>query len=141
MRRFAALSWPAMRRQMRPRLFANDHQNCVCAVQTVVRGGIEPPTFRFSGGRSYQLSYLTSTGDIRTNCSAGRRAPVTGAVLTGFEPATSTLTGWRALRAALQDQVVPLPQQPRTAYYVPQCTCCWQPPAVPPTGFEPAPPP
>src|ERR1700729_2294543 len=27
----------------------------------------------------------------------------TEAVLTGFEPATSTLTGWRALRAALQD--------------------------------------
>ena len=25
------------------------------------------------------------------------------AVLTGFEPATSTLTGWRALQAALQD--------------------------------------
>jgi hypothetical protein len=54
----------------------------------VVRGGVEPPTFRFSGGRSYQLSYLT------------------GAVLTGFEPATSTLTGWRALRAALQDLAV-----------------------------------
>src|ERR1019366_8995719 len=28
------------------------------------------------------------------------------AVLTGFEPATSTLTGWRALRAALQDHAV-----------------------------------
>src|SRR5580658_7145781 len=27
------------------------------------------------------------------------------AVLTGFEPATSTLTGWRALQAALQDLV------------------------------------
>ena len=25
----------------------------------VVRGRIEPPTFRFSGGRSYRLSYLT----------------------------------------------------------------------------------
>jgi hypothetical protein len=24
----------------------------------VARGGVEPPTFRFSGGRSYQLSYL-----------------------------------------------------------------------------------
>jgi hypothetical protein len=50
---------------------------CVSAGQrlSVVRGGVEPPTFRFSGGRSYQLSYLTL------------------AVLTGFEPATFTLTG------------------------------------------------
>ena len=36
----------------------------VCS-DLVVRGGIEPPTFRFSGGRSYQLSYLTSTGPRR----------------------------------------------------------------------------
>jgi hypothetical protein len=25
----------------------------------VVGGGVEPPTYRFSGGRSYQLSYPT----------------------------------------------------------------------------------
>lgn len=54
-------------------------------LRDVVRGGVEPPTYRFSGGRSYQLSYLTQ------------------AVLTGLEPATSTLTGWRALQTALQD--------------------------------------
>jgi hypothetical protein len=34
----------------------------------VVRGGVEPPTFRFSGGRSYQLSYLTSTGAHEAEC-------------------------------------------------------------------------
>ena len=27
-------------------------------VKVVARGGVEPPTFRFSVGRSYQLSYL-----------------------------------------------------------------------------------
>ena len=64
------------------------------AREVVVRGGVEPPTFRFSGGRSYQLSYLTLPGAMW----------LPGAVLTGFEPATSTLTGWRALLAALQDQ-------------------------------------
>src|SRR5258706_11795747 len=49
----------------------------------VGRGGVEPPTFRFSGGRSYRLSYL----------------PVLAlAVLTGLEPATSALTGRRALQ-------------------------------------------
>ena len=62
----------------------------LAVVESVVRGGVEPPTFRFSGGRSYQLSYLTLA-----RCSTC--AP-TAAVLTGFEPATSTLTGWRALQ-------------------------------------------
>jgi hypothetical protein len=28
----------------------------------VVRGRVELPTFRFSGGRSYRLSYLTVPG-------------------------------------------------------------------------------
>jgi hypothetical protein len=51
----------------------------------VARGGVEPPTFRFSGGRSYQLSYL-----------AARLVAL--AVLTGLEPATSALTGRRALQ-------------------------------------------
>ena len=34
----------------------------------VARGGIEPPTYRFSGGRSYQLSYLAVS-----NCAARPR--------------------------------------------------------------------
>src|SRR6202011_730458 len=29
----------------------------------VARGGVEPPTYRFSGGRSYQLSYLAPDAD------------------------------------------------------------------------------
>src|SRR5579859_1395189 len=76
--------------------------------ELVVRGGIEPPTFRFSGGRSYRLSYLTSNRHPRYRLPGWPPCPVTGAVLTGFEPATSTLTGWRALRAALQDHVLQL---------------------------------
>ena len=53
-------------------------------------------------------------------------APGARAVLTGFEPATSTLTGWRALQAALQDHHVLLAARASR---------------VPPTGFEPVPPP
>jgi hypothetical protein len=42
--------------------------------EEVVRGGVEPPTFRFSGGRSYQLSYLTVT-DRRYAKRHGRSVP------------------------------------------------------------------
>lgn len=38
----------------------------------VARGGIEPPTYRFSGGRSYQLSYLAAFG----GAAMGAREPV-----------------------------------------------------------------
>ena len=41
---------------------ASDYRAHVTAGHRVVRGGVEPPTFRFSGGRSYQLSYLTVPG-------------------------------------------------------------------------------
>ena len=42
-------------------------------VRVVVRGRIELPTFRFSGGRSYRLSYLTlGTGTVEAG------APLTG---------------------------------------------------------------
>jgi len=58
----------------------------------VARAGIEPATFRFSGGRSYQLSYLAR--------KAPRSKPVVClavlATLTGLEPATSAVTGRRA---------------------------------------------
>ena len=53
----------------------------------VARAGIEPATFRFSGGRSYQLSYLARAAPL---CLAAV------ATLTGLEPATSAVTGRRA---------------------------------------------
>ena len=57
----------------------------------VARAGIEPATFRFSGGRSYQLSYLAGRHrSPDTECLAAM------ATLTGLEPATSAVTGRRA---------------------------------------------
>jgi uncharacterized protein DUF2630 len=47
--------------------------------QAVARGGVEPPTFRFSVGRSYQLSYLAGcTPPHSSECEA--RAHSTGAL-------------------------------------------------------------
>ena len=37
----------------------------------VARGGVEPPTFRFSVGRSYQLSYLAVDRAGDTGYAAG----------------------------------------------------------------------
>jgi hypothetical protein len=70
----------------------------------VARAGIEPATFRFSGGRSYQLSYLARrhrcvlAPRVRDAFSLFARATCLAAVatLTGLEPATSAVTGRRA---------------------------------------------
>ena len=105
--------WPALAKVLARWHGRNEQEQRFRCSGLVVRGGVEPPTFRFSGGRSYRLSYLTVPGTPAC------------AVLTGFEPATSTLTGWRALLAALQDHVYRPPARR----------------AVPPTGFEPVPPP
>ncbi len=53
----------------------------------VARGGVEPPTSRFSVGRSYQLSYLARAPDLSTDRIA---------TPTGLEPATSAVTGRRS---------------------------------------------
>ncbi len=79
----------------------------------MARGGVEPPTFRFSVGRSYQLSYLAwcfgtwyPEGGVsadrvpRPDTQNAAHIPrgASAAVLTGLEPATSALTGRRALQ-------------------------------------------
>ena len=58
----------------------------------MARVGVEPTTFRFSGGRSYQLSYLAGPSSAVKRTRGGH----TLATPTGLEPATSAVTGRRA---------------------------------------------
>ena len=41
----------------------------------VARGGVEPPTFRFSVGRSYQLSYLAGSDSAALSRGADAGGP------------------------------------------------------------------
>ena len=53
----------------------------------VARGGVEPPTFRFSVGRSYQLSYLAVpswAGETIPESSGGRGIDRRGAFWNAF---------------------------------------------------------
>lgn len=84
----------------------------------VARGGIEPPTFRFSGGRSYRLSYLAGRQHVCLTVLA---------TLTGLEPATSAVTGRRANQLRHRALLC--------------CVLRDTASQVPPTGFEPALPP
>jgi hypothetical protein len=50
-------------------------------LSAVGRGGVEPPTFHFSGGRSYQLSYLPKRTKLYNTLegmreSSARRSPL-----------------------------------------------------------------
>jgi hypothetical protein len=69
-------------------LNASTQRMSVDMQRVVARAGIEPATFRFSGGRSYRLSYLA--------VPEGNVCLAVLATLTGLEPATSAVTGRRA---------------------------------------------
>ena len=69
----------------------------------VARGGVEPPTFHFSGERCYQLSYLAiaSTAEASPAWCEAKSGGIQAldadlATPTGLEPATSAVTGRRA---------------------------------------------
>jgi hypothetical protein len=102
-------------------------------VRGVARGGVEPPTFRFSVGRSYQLSYLAV---LRSPVREGLRLRV--ATPTGLEPATSAVTGRRANQLRYGANVS---WRYLVLVLLGELPCWLQGHCVPPTGFEPALPP
>ena len=53
--------------QMRPPMGNDLVERTLPLVRMVARGGVEPPTFRFSVGRSYQLSYLAVRAEARSD--------------------------------------------------------------------------
>ncbi len=75
----------------KPKIYPRHEKTALTWVKTVsravARAGVEPATFRFSGGRSYQLSYLAGNAGLEPNDLA---------TLTGLEPATFAVTGRRA---------------------------------------------
>ncbi len=78
----------------------------------MARAGIEPATLRFSGGCSYQLSYLAEPVRHLRKLTYGDAQTAT---LTGLEPATSAVTGrranqlrYRAMLMMLVETIVPV---------------------------------
>jgi hypothetical protein len=67
-KRRLTLDEPKAKRRPRFRWSAS----CQPGEELVARGGVEPPTFRFSGGRSYQLSYLAVLGSCYPCPGSGR---------------------------------------------------------------------
>ena len=70
----------------------------------VARGGVEPPTYRFSVGRSYQLSYLARPETTDEWSVSGPATP------TGLEPAASAVTGRRANQLRYGARMLLLPR-------------------------------
>jgi hypothetical protein len=125
------------------------------AVKKAPRG--KPPgrflLFRMSGqgrGRTADLPLFRRTlvpTELPDLGACGASAP-TAAVLTGFEPATSTLTGWRALQLLYRTMFYE-GFRPRSQEHITDAGVVAAPPntllektsLVPPTGFEPVSPP
>jgi hypothetical protein len=75
-------------------------------LRLVGRGGVEPPTFHFSGGRSYQLSYLPKRAKLY-NRRAARPESVRSTSATAGAAPRPTL---RVVRDRMAENPVPVSQ-------------------------------